>query len=142
LLITKNEIGGDQGGSIRIPSSFCGLVGLKPTHGLVPYTGIVSLEPTIDHAGPMTKSVKDNAILLEVIAGLDGMDDRQVAVQKVLPKYSNISDDVKGMKIGLLTEAFNVTGMQPSVAAKVRDAAAKFKDLGAIVEEVWLIAHL
>ena len=65
-------IGGDQGGSIRMPSSFCGTVGMKATHGLVPYTGILSLEPTIDHVGPITANVADNALLLEVIAGADG----------------------------------------------------------------------
>ena len=59
-------IGGDQGGSIRIPSSWCGTVGLKPTFGLVPYTGIASIETTIDHTGPMTRTVKDCALLLEV----------------------------------------------------------------------------
>ena len=62
-------IGCDQGGSIRIPSSFCGIYGLKPTHGLVPYTGILGMGPVIDHCGPMTSSVADNALLLEVIAG-------------------------------------------------------------------------
>ena len=59
-------VGGDQGGSIRIPSAWCGTVGLKPTHGLVPYTGAASVEPTLDHLGPMTRTVKDCALLLEV----------------------------------------------------------------------------
>ena len=60
-------IGGDQGGSIRIPSSWCGIVGLKPTHGLVPYTGAIPIEPTLDHLGPMARTVHDCALLLEVI---------------------------------------------------------------------------
>lgn len=59
-------IGGDQGGSIRIPASWCGIVGLKPTYGLVPYTGIMPIEKTIDHAGPMARTVEDCAALLEV----------------------------------------------------------------------------
>ncbi len=67
-------IGGDQAGSIRIPASFCGIVGMKPTFGLVPYTGIGPLEITLDTAGPMTANVADNALLLEVIAGPDGLD--------------------------------------------------------------------
>ena len=62
-------IGGDQGGSIRMPASVCGAYGMKPTHGLVPYTGVMPIEPTIDHAGPITGTVRDNALLLEVIAG-------------------------------------------------------------------------
>src|SRR4030095_8107689 len=62
-------IGGDQGGSIRMPASFCGIYGMKPTHGLVPYTGIMPIEITVDHTGPMTANVADNALLLEVIAG-------------------------------------------------------------------------
>ena len=59
-------IGGDQGGSIRIPASFCGIVGLKPTHGLVPYSGAQSIEPSVDHLGPMARSVQDVAELLNV----------------------------------------------------------------------------
>ena len=59
-------IGGDQGGSIRMPASFCGVYGMKPTHGLVPYTGVMPIEATIDHTGPMTATVADNALLLEV----------------------------------------------------------------------------
>ena len=67
-------IGGDQGGSIRFPASFCGIVGMKPTHGLVPYTGILSIDAHLDHTGPMTATVADNALLLEVLAGPDGVD--------------------------------------------------------------------
>ena len=59
-------IGGDQGGSIRIPASFCGIVGLKPTHGLVPYSGAMAIEPSVDHLGPMARSVQDVAVLLNV----------------------------------------------------------------------------
>ena len=70
-------IGGDQGGSIRMPASWCGIVGMKPTHGLVPYSGIMPIEIMVDHTGPMTANVKDNALLLEVLAGVDGYDPRQ-----------------------------------------------------------------
>ncbi len=72
-------IGGDQGGSIRMPSCWCGICGLKPTYGLVPYTGIFPIELTIDHTGPMARTVADVALLLEVIAGPDGLDPRQHA---------------------------------------------------------------
>jgi amidase len=72
-------IGGDQGGSIRIPSSFCGAVGHKPTHGLVPYTGVFPIELTLDHTGPIARTAGDAARLLEVLAGADGLDPRQPA---------------------------------------------------------------
>src|SRR5260370_16016920 len=72
-------IGGDQGGSIRIPSAFSGTYGMKGTHGLVPYTGVMPIELTIDHTGPMTKTVRDNALLLEVLAGAGGLDPRHKA---------------------------------------------------------------
>src|SRR6266700_1610204 len=70
-------LGGDQGGSVRIPSSFCGTVGHKPTHGLVPYTGAFPIENTIDHLGPITRNVHDAALMLGVLAGPDGLDPRQ-----------------------------------------------------------------
>ena len=80
-LVAAGEVdlatGGDQGGSIRIPASHCGVVGMKPTFGLVPYTGIMGMDPTIDHAGPLTARVADNALALEVMAGEDGYDPRQ-----------------------------------------------------------------
>ncbi|OOK70557.1 amidase family protein [Mycobacterium kansasii] len=67
-------LGGDQGGSVRIPAALCGIVGLKPTYGLVPYTGAFPIERTIDHLGPMTRTVADAAVLLTVLAGPDGHD--------------------------------------------------------------------
>ena len=70
-------LGGDQGGSIRIPSAFCGTVGHKPTYGLVPYTGAFPIENTLDHLGPITRTVRDAALLLGVLAGRDGLDPRQ-----------------------------------------------------------------
>jgi amidase len=70
-------IGGDQGGSLRIPSAYCGCVGHKPTHGLVPYTGVFPIELTLDHTGPMARTAAECALLLEVIAGPDGVDPRQ-----------------------------------------------------------------
>src|SRR3989454_3497176 len=69
-------IGGDQGGSIRIPAAFSGIYGMKGTFGLVPYTGVMPIEITIDHTGPMTNNVRDNALLLEVLAGADGLGPR------------------------------------------------------------------
>ena len=74
-------LGGDQGGSIRLPASWSGCCGHKPTYGLVPYTGIFPIELTLDHVGPMARTVADCALMLEVIAGEDGLDPRQVGVR-------------------------------------------------------------
>ncbi len=134
-------IGCDQGGSIRIPSSFCGGYGMKPTHGLVPYSGIMPIEPTIDHVGPMTANVADNALLLEVIAGEDGLDPRQYA-PKVDQYTTALFQSIAGMKIALLKEGFGHENSEPEVDAKVRAAAEKLRELGAHVEEVSIPMHL
>jgi amidase len=133
-------IGGDQAGSIRIPASFCGIVGLKPTFGLVPYTGIAPLEMTIDACGPMTANVRDNALLLEVIAGPDGIDSRQRGVPA--RRYTGALDGgVKGLRIGVLQEGFGLHNSEGDVDARVREAAARFAKLGAIVEDVSVPSH-
>jgi amidase len=133
-------IGGDQAGSIRIPASFCGIVGLKPTFGLVPYTGIAPLEMTLDVCGPMTANVRDNALLLEVIAGPDGIDSRQRGV--AAGRYTDALDGgVKGLRIGVLKEGFGHPNSEPDVDARVREAAQRFASLGATVENVSLPAH-
>jgi amidase len=134
-------IGGDQGGSIRMPSAFCGIVGMKPTHGLVPYTGIMSMEVTIDHTGPMTCTVADNALMLEVIAGPDGYDSRQQLYNP--PEYSKLLEGgAKGLRIAVVKEGFSLPESEPDVDAKVRKAAHIFGDLGAVVHEVSLPLHL
>jgi amidase len=128
-------LGGDQGGSIRIPASWCGIVGLKPTHGLVPYTGIFPIELTIDHVGPMTATVRDNALLLEVIAGADGLDPRQYA-PKVTPYLDTLDHGVGDLRIGVVKEGFGSPESEPDVEAKVRDGAERLARLGATVEEI------
>jgi len=134
-------IGGDQAGSIRIPASFCGIVGLKPTYGLVPYTGIGPLEITLDTTGPMTATVADNARLLEVIAGRDGLDPRQHGA--VLAHYTSaLGGGVKGLRIGVLKEGFGHRNSEPDVDAKVRAAAERFRALGAQVTDVSVPEHL
>jgi amidase len=133
-------IGGDQAGSIRIPASHCGIVGLKPTFGLVPYTGIAPLEITLDTCGPMTANVRDNAVLLEVIAGPDGIDSRQRGVPA--GHYSGIlTSGVKGLRIGVLREGFGHANSEPDVDACVREAAMRFAKLGAVVEDVSVPVH-
>jgi len=134
-------IGGDQGGSIRMPAGWCGVYGMKATHGLVPYTGVMPIEATIDHAGPMTATVADNALLLEVIAGSDGLDPRQYDVR--VDKYTTaLGRGVAGMRIGVLTEGFGHMASEPDVDQKVREAAQRLRSLGASVEEVSVPMHL
>ncbi len=134
-------IGGDQGGSIRMPASYCGIAGMKPTHGLVPYTGVMPIESTIDHTGPMTQTVADNALLLEVLAGSDGLDPRQYAPKT--DSYTKALDrGVKGMKIGVLKEGFVAPNMMPGVKDSVMEAAETYRSLGAVVEEVSIPDHL
>ncbi len=132
-------IGGDQGGSIRIPSSACGIYGMKPTHGLVPYTGIMPLEMTIDHAGPMTATVEDNALLLEVLAGPDGLDPRQK--ERPAEDYrAALTGDVKGLSIAAVTEGFEQANSEPDVNEAVRKASQALAGLGADVSEISLPA--
>jgi amidase len=134
-------IGGDQGGSIRIPAAYCGVYGLKPTHGLVPYTGIFPIELTLDHTGPMTATVADNALLLEVLAGPDGLDPRQVNVATAA--YTNaLTGDARGLRIAVVKEGFGHANSEPGVDALVRKGAATFRQLGAQVDEVSVPFHL
>jgi len=134
-------IGGDQGGSIRMPGSYSGCYGMKATHGLVPYTGVMPIEATIDHTGPLTATVADSALLLEVIAGPDGLDPRQYNVR--VDKYTAaLGRGVAGLRIGVLTEGFRHPVSEPDVDQKVRQAAERLRALGAIVEEVSIPMHL
>jgi amidase len=135
-------IGGDQGGSVRMPACYSGCYGMKPTHGLVPYTGIMPIEATIDHAGPMTATVGDNALLLEVIAGPDGLDPRQYNPQ--VEKYSfasGLGRGVSSMRIGLVKESFGWPASESDVDAKVREAAERLRAAGAIIEEISIPMH-
>jgi len=134
-------IGGDQGGSIRMPASWCGIYGMKPTHGLVPYTGVMPIEATIDHAGPMTANVADNALLLEVIAGADGLDPRQYSPR--VDRYTAaLGRGVSGLRIGVLLEGFNRADSESDVDHKVRQAADRLRAMGAIVEDVSVPMHM
>jgi amidase len=134
-------LGGDQGGSIRLPASWSGCVGHKPTFGLVPYTGIFPIELTIDHVGPMARSVADCAAALEVLAGEDGLDPRQVGV-RVTPYVEGLDRGPDGLRVGLLREGFARDGMsEADVDAAVRDAAEALAGAGATVEEVSVPLH-
>ena len=146
-LVAAGEVdmamGGDQGGSIRMPASFCGIYGMKATHGLVPYTGIMPIEIYVDHTGPMTNTVEDNALLLEVIAGEDGYDPRQYNVRT--QRYTKALDGkkgLKGMKIAVVKEGYQQENSEKDVNAKVRAAVKKLQTLGAKVKEVSIPMHL
>jgi len=134
-------LGGDQGGSIRVPAAFCGIVGMKPTHGLAPYTGIMPIEMSLDHTGPMTRTVADNALLLEVIAGPDGLDPRQDAVSRPVDYLAALGLGAQGLRIGVLREGFGHPEANAGVEAKVRASAALLTRLGAIVEDVSVPMH-
>jgi amidase len=135
-------IGGDQGGSIRMPAAYCGIVGMKPTWGLVPYTGVMPIELTLDHTGPMTATVADNALMLEVLAGPDGLDPRQALTAGRPVAYTEaLGAGAKGLRIGVVKEGFGLANSEEDVDRKVREAAERFRRLGATVEEVSVPMH-
>src|SRR2546426_1767145 len=135
-------IGGDQGGSIRIPSSFSGAVGLKPTYGLVPYTGVFPIELTLDHTGPIARTAADCARLLEAIAGPDGLDPRQSGMVRKEPYTQKLPGDARGVRIGIVKEGFGWPNSEPDVDKMVRDAAQRLTRAGATVTEVSVPLHL
>src|SRR5216117_2829938 len=134
-------IGGDQGGSIRIPSSFSGAVGLKPTYGLVPYTGVFPIELTLDHTGPIARTAADCAALLEAIAGPDGLDPRQSGAVRTEPYTKKLTGDARGVRIGIVREGFGWPNSEPDVDKMVRDAGARLTRAGAAVTEVSIPLH-
>lgn len=147
-------LGGDQGGSIRIPASWCGVVGHKPTYGLVPYTGCMTIDLTLDVVGPMANTVENAARMLSVLAGPDPLDPRQRGV--IPPDYVQdytpaIGQGCRGVRIGVLAEGFGQTeetwpelrlpASDPGVDEKVRAAAARLEKAGAVVSEVSVPMH-
>lgn len=132
-------LGTDTGGSIRIPASLCGVVGLKPTYGRVSLRGVFPLSWNLDHAGPLTRSARDAALLLQVLAGYDELDPG-CANQPVDDYLAHIDEGVRGWKIAFAVGEF-IEATEPEVLASVRAAAELFQSLGAQVEEVdvkWL----
>lgn len=126
-------LGSDTGGSIRQPSSLCGVVGLKPTYGLVSRYGLVAFASSLDQIGPITKDVEDNAILLNAITGYDPKDSTSMNIEKKDYTKSLIKD-VKGLKIGMPKE-FLGEGINSEVKNAILDTAKKYEELGATVEE-------
>ena len=156
VLVTEQvdmALGGDQGGSIRIPAAWSGVVGHKPTYGLVSYTGCMTIEMTLDHCGPMANTVEDVARMLSAIAGPDPLDPRQrgvIPADYVRDYTPAIGKGVAGMRIGLVKEGFGqapwtdlgLGGSEEVVDARVRAAARRLEEQGATVEEVSIPMHI
>lgn len=136
-------LGTDQGGSVRLPAAWCGYLGLKPTFGLVPYTGIASLDRSVDHVGPLTRTVDDMAVMMDVMAGPDPSDPRQPVDQPVLDFAGAVAaagERLDGLRIGVVREALAIAddgheGRAETVAA-FQEAIARLSDLGAEIVEV------
>ena len=127
------SLGSDTGGSIREPASFCGIVGMKPTYGLVSRYGLVAFASSLDQIGPFSKTVRDNAVLLTAIAGHDEMDSTSANVEN--KDYEKaLVNDVKGLKIGVPKEYFG-EGINEEVRASLEKAIEKYKEQGAEVDE-------
>jgi amidase len=134
------SIGSDQGGSVRIPASWSGGVGHKPTHGLVPYTGTIGLGHTIDHLGPMATNVDDCALILDVIAGKDPLDPRQRTVQT--GEYADaVSDATTDLTVGVVDEGFGHEQSEEAVDTVVHEALSNFEDAGANLVDVSIPLH-
>jgi amidase len=134
--------GGDQGGSVRIPAAYCGVVGHKPTYGLVPYTGAFPIEQTIDHIGPMARSVAEVALTLAVLAGPDGLDPRQPASVSVPDYVAELGRGADGLRVGVVAEGFGRDNSEQAVDATVRAAADTLASAGMSAEEVSIPWHL
>jgi aspartyl-tRNA(Asn)/glutamyl-tRNA(Gln) amidotransferase subunit A len=129
-------LGSDTGGSIRQPASLCGVVGLKPTYGLVSRYGLVAFASSLDQIGPITRDVTDSAMLLNIIAGYDPMDSTSINTE--IPDYTKaLTGDIKGMKIGIVSE-FMGEGLDHKVKESVITAYKKLEEIGADVSEVSL----
>jgi amidase len=134
-------LGGDQGGSIRTPSAWCGVFGLKPSWGLVPMTGGMPISYSVDHCGPICSSTENIARLLTAIAGPDPHDPRTINA-RVGNYMEALTRDVRGLRIALLQEGFNHPVSDVATSRKVRDAIADLQSRGAVVEEVKIPMHL
>ena len=129
-------LGTDTGGSIRQPASCCGIVGVKPTYGRVSRFGAVAFASSLDQIGPMSKTVEDSALLLNVIAGYDKKD--STSINKDVPDYvKNINKDLKGLKIGLPKEYF-IDGLDADVKESIDEAIKVYKNLGCEIFEISL----
>ena len=130
------SLGSDTGGSVRNPASFCSVVGYKPTYGLISRYGLISYANSIEQIGPLTRTVKDTAFLLNIIAGLDHNDNTTIDNHDE-DYLSGIDSGIEGKKIGIISEMIG-EGIDPTVLSATKDAITKLEGLGAICEEVSL----
>lgn len=129
-------LGSDTGGSIRLPGSFCGLVGVKPTYGRVSRYGLIAFASSLDQIGPITRTVEDSALLLNAISGHDEKD--STSLNQEAPDFTkDLRNDLKGVKIGYIKELCS-EGLAPDVAAAVQKAIETYKSLGAEIVEISL----
>ena len=129
-------LGSDTGGSIRLPASFCGIVGMKPTYGKVSRYGLIAFASSLDQIGPFARTVEDAAALLEIISGYDTHD--STSLKLPVENYrASLNNDIKGMKIGLVKE-FIQEGLAPDVENAIKSAVETYKSLGAEVVEISL----
>ena len=129
-------LGTDTGGSIRQPASYCGVVGMKPTYGRVSRWGVIAFASSLDQVGVFSKDVRDNALVMNIIAGHDPLDSTSAALD--VPDYTNNLDgDVRGMRIAYPKEYFG-PGIDTAITQSIKQALLKYEELGAIVEEVSL----
>ena len=126
------SLGSDTGGSLRLPASFCNLVGLKPTYGRVSRYGVSALASSLDQVGPITRTVTDAALVFSAIAGYDERDSNSIN-QSLEDFTSNLSGNIQGMKIGVPRECY-IDGIQPGVKQAFEDAIKQLEDLGAIID--------
>ena len=129
-------LGSDTGGSIRQPAALCGIVGMKPTYGVVSRYGLVAFASSLDQIGPLTRDVTDCALVMNAIAGHDPRD--STSIPRPIPDYTAaLTGDIRGLRVGVPREYYG-DGIAPEVAATLREALAKLEELGAVVEETSL----
>lgn len=129
------SLGSDTGGSIRQPAAFCGIVGMKPTYGLVSRFGLIAFGSSLDQIGPFSKSVEDNAYLLNIIAGEDDLDGTTAKGLKLKDYTKDIDSGIKGMKIGIPVEFIEEEGLDEEIRKALYKDIEALKELGAQVEE-------
>ena len=129
------SLGSDTGGSIRTPAAFCGVTGLKPTYGRVSRYGLVAFASSLDQIGPFGKDIKDVASVLNVIAGHDENDSTSMKVD--VPDYTSfLSEDIKGMKVGVDYALLDENKIDKDVVYNIRKAIDKFKEMGAEIVDI------